>query len=188
MKKGFIMQQPISYQKITGAFNFEAVYQAAVNHASDGANFLEIGCWYGCSTIYLAELIKISGKKIKLHVIDTFDGAGNSVPNEVNQEKAFIQNVKDADVTDIIEIHKGTSDSVFDSGCFDKDFFDFVFIDGSHEYEDVKNDINNSLETTKPDGIVAGHDYQHPPVRKAVDELLDNLLFHQNSWIYNVPN
>lgn len=48
-----------------------------------------------------------------------------------------------------------------------KDFpdhtFDFIYIDGSHLYEDVKRDLNDWLPKLKEDGIMCGHDYIEAP-------------------------
>ena len=48
-----------------------------------------------------------------------------------------------------------TSDDFFSTN---KTKFDLVFIDGLHEYEQVKKDILNSLKFLNPDGIVLVHD------------------------------
>lgn len=54
---------------------------------------------------------------------------------------------------------------------------DFVFIDGSHDYDSVKQDILLWNSKVRPGGIVAGHDYNGRGdasgrfgVKKAVDE------------------
>ena len=49
---------------------------------------------------------------------------------------------------------------------------DFVYIDGHHEYEFVKDDIANYYPLGKEGGILAGHDYceSWPGVVRAVDE------------------
>ena len=47
---------------------------------------------------------------------------------------------------------------------------DFVFIDADHSYEAVKKDILAWKDRT---GFLCGHDYGHPGVRQACDELLD---------------
>lgn len=48
---------------------------------------------------------------------------------------------------------------------------DLVFLDGSHEYEDVKWECENYSYLIKPGGILSGHDYNiFEGVNKAVDE------------------
>jgi predicted O-methyltransferase YrrM len=48
---------------------------------------------------------------------------------------------------------------------------DFIFLDGNHSYGAIEHDISKALEYIKPDGIIAGHDYQNfPDVYKAVNE------------------
>lgn len=50
--------------------------------------------------------------------------------------------------------------------------FDFIFIDGSHLYDDVKTDILLWSKLVKPGGILCGHDYgSWPGVKQAVDEI-----------------
>ena len=56
--------------------------------------------------------------------------------------------------------------------CFDEGLtFDSVFIDGSHDYDSVKQDIENWSRLIKPGGIISGHDYwsSHGGVMDAVN-------------------
>jgi len=67
-------------------------------------------------------------------------------------------------------------------------FFDFVYIDGNHKYNHVKEDILKWLPKVNPNGVIAGHDYNHAyeGVIKAVDEIFskDNIqLFPDSSWM-----
>ncbi len=50
--------------------------------------------------------------------------------------------------------------------------FDFLYIDGSHLYEDVKRDLNDWLPKMKPNFLICGHDYgvKEFGVTEAVDE------------------
>jgi len=50
---------------------------------------------------------------------------------------------------------------------------DFVFVDGAHDYEGVRDDIHFWMPTVKPGGIIAFHDYGTPSlphVARAIDE------------------
>lgn len=51
---------------------------------------------------------------------------------------------------------------------------DFIFIDGHHEYPNVKQDVSNWLPFLQDGGLISGHDYSgvFPGVVKAVAELL----------------
>jgi hypothetical protein len=77
----------------------------------------------------------------------------------------------------------------------DKSLF-FVFIDGSHLYEAVKEDILAWLPKVKSGGFIGGHDIDQTEefngVRKAVDELIGekNIIIYNKgwaSWMHRVP-
>lgn len=174
---------PHNFKNIYGHFNFELVYDEQVSNAQNNSHFLEIGCFLGKSTVYLAELIKESGKNITLHVIDTFEGEGNTESTE-NFYEQFLDNIKKYNVNDIIKVYSGTSD--YFSTSFNDKFFDFIYIDGLHTYDGVCSDIKNYLNKLKCGKTLAGHDYQYDPVKTAVNESLGekNLSFYNNTWKY----
>jgi SAM-dependent methyltransferase len=63
--------------------------------------------------------------------------------------------------------------------------FDLIYIDGSHEYRDVKEDIQNSLRIIRSGGIISGHDYNStcPGVIMAVNEMFKGIeVFDDSSW------
>lgn len=63
--------------------------------------------------------------------------------------------------------------------------FNFIYIDGSHDYESVKFDIENCINFLHSDGIIAGHDYNSScsGVVNAVDEFFSNVeVFEDSSW------
>lgn len=65
---------------------------------------------------------------------------------------------------------------------------DWVYIDGSHLYEDVKRDLNDWFPKVKTNGIIMGHDYTYITnfgVIQAVDEFKQEhgyefFIFNQN--------
>lgn len=60
---------------------------------------------------------------------------------------------------------------------FENEMFDFVYIDGLHDYESVKKDIIGWFPKVKKGGIIAGHDYSNhwPGVILAVDEFVKTI-------------
>jgi len=50
--------------------------------------------------------------------------------------------------------------------------FDLLFIDGGHDYEQVKRDLSRWVPRVKDNGIIAGHDYEIEGVWRAVEEQL----------------
>lgn len=71
------------------------------------------------------------------------------------------------------------------------DSLDLVFIDGNHDYEYVKEDIELWLPKVRSGGILAGHDYdlienRFPGVKRAVDELFGDQISigKDNVWMY----
>lgn len=68
---------------------------------------------------------------------------------------------------------------------------DFVYIDGLHEYESVKQDIEVWLPKIRAGGIIAGHDYNagFPGVERAVKEVLGgpHRLYPDTSWLWFKP-
>ena len=65
--------KPHHYNDIQGWFSFPAVYDEIVE-SFDNATFVEIGCWLGKSTCYMAEAISLSRKNIDFYCVDTWEG------------------------------------------------------------------------------------------------------------------
>lgn len=71
-----------------------------------------------------------------------------------------------------------------------EDDFDFIYIDGDHTYDFVKNDIEIWYPKVKKGGILCGHDYFNDSVwsvKKVVDEFvlkynLDLKIYDDTSW------
>jgi hypothetical protein len=135
----------------------------------------------------MAVEIANSSKNIEFYCVDNWKGS--SEHKDVKEEDLynnFIENMRPLE-----KYYKSIkSNSVEAADQFEDESIDFVFIDASHEYEDVKNDINTWLPKVKKDGILAGHDYYvdeydyFPGVKKAVDELLENFSTSERCFIY----
>jgi len=82
-----------------------------------------------------------------------------------------------------VEILKGVSYEV--AAQVPDESLDFVFIDASHMYEEVKKDIIAWSPKVKPAGWILGHDYcgRWPGVVKAVDEVFGTpMKLEHSTW------
>ena len=65
---------------------------------------------------------------------------------------------------------------------------DFIYIDGDHRYEAVRDDIQIALKLTKDNFYIGGHDYYErwPGVVRAVDQIFQKkslMVFPDTSWL-----
>ena len=72
-----------------------------------------------------------------------------------------------------VQVHRSSSSDAASS--FEPHYFDWVYIDGNHLYEFVKQDLEDYWPAVKPGGLLTGDDYSDPGwwedgVRRAVDE------------------
>jgi hypothetical protein len=177
--------------KIDGWFNFHEVYSNAVNTFPNNSVFVEIGSWKGTSSAYMGvELINANKKNTKFVCIDTW---GENDDGEYLTEQSvidgtlyqeFLNNIKPLQDNglNILPVRNRSDLAVTE---FMDNSIDFLYIDGSHLYENVKNDILLYLPKMKTNSIVAGHDWQSEDIRRAVHECFgqDRITLNQNTWI-----
>ena len=169
-------------------FNYPNLYKAVVNKFPSGSKFVEIGSWKGMSAAYMAVEIANSGKDIDFYCVDTWEGSvehknANMVPKTLYN--IFLENMRPLE-----KYYKSIrAKSVEAAQTFEDKSLDFIFIDASHEYEDVRDDIIAWLPKLKDGGIIAGHDYTRSDyskgVQKAVSELLPPVEEVDTCWVYD---
>jgi len=142
-------------------FTYPGLYQEMVKRFPSGSKFVEIGSWKGKSSAFMAVEIANSGKQIDFYCIDTFEG---SVEHQNNPELPYLYDIFKNNMKPVEgyyqDIRMPSMEAV---QKFENETLDFVFIDGSHEYEDIKDDIQSWLPKVKRGGVLAGHDYYFPP-------------------------
>lgn len=173
------------YQTIHGWFDYHGLYHQTVKNADDGQHFVEIGVWKGASAAFMGVEILNSGKQITFDGIDSFEGSAEhgDIENFYEETK---ENLKPLIDRNIINLIQGYSHEIVSQ--YKDNSIDFLFLDASHEYEDVKRDIQMWLPKVKSGGIFAGHDY-HPDwsgVISAVDEMFgkQNVFTINSSFLY----
>lgn len=117
-------------------------------------NILEIGSWEGMSSLFiLTELPNAT-----LTAVDTWSGSdehqGKDVLSKI--ESNFDSNL--SRVSNRLNKYKGTSYQYFND-CQPNQFFDLIFIDGSHFSDDVLIDGVKSFQHLKLNGIMIFDDY-----------------------------
>jgi predicted O-methyltransferase YrrM len=131
---------------------------------------LEIGSYEGASTCYLIEKLATQNN-VELHCIDTWLGGienqegGFAESNMFDVEKRFHHNIKIAksrvsNNTRLI-IHKNfshlTLSKLITEGKLG--YFDFIYVDGSHQAPDVLSDAILSFKLLKKNGVMVFDDY-----------------------------
>lgn len=140
----------------------------ALRDLARGKRVLEIGSYCGKSTICLAQSAE------HVTAVDYFDGRGTPEPKGTSA--AFWNNLRRYGVDSRVTVT--SPDDELGEG------YDIAFIDGAHDADSVRADIEKALRVIKPDGVLAFHDYRtksgefdgrwDPGVTEAVNELLAN--------------
>lgn len=181
------------YQTIEGWFDFEVVYSEMVRRANFISHFVEVGAFKGKSTAYMAVEIANCKKAIRFDVVDTWRGSAEHqkgasaedpsvVANQLFEE--FSRNL--SSVADFIRPVRMTSLEA--ARLYGDRSLDFVFIDASHDYENVKADILAWKPKIKPGGYLGGHDLHSifPEVERAVREIFPAFHIVGCSWLVQI--
>jgi predicted O-methyltransferase YrrM len=160
------------YKNVQGWFESEILFSESVKMARTQSTFVEVGSWKGKSSCYMAEEIKRSGKKIDLFCVDTWEGSAEHAndPTVINGTlfEEFSANV--APFVGIIKPLRMTSLQA--SNFFSPESIDFLYLDASHDYKSVLDDLEAWFTKLKPGATLAGDDYapNWDGVVKAVDQ------------------
>ena len=158
-------------------------------------NFLEIGVFHGVTARNVCELLySIHGDNFKYVGLDLFgesaENAKEVIPNtNFNNplKKIYFRYILRQDPYSIeaitkllrkfknnIHLIKGNSNHLLKK--MDMSKIDYVFLDGGHAYETVKNDLENCIPVIDNNGTILCDDYDlsyAPGVKKAVDEFIE---------------
>ena len=163
------------HKSIQGWCSFTDLYAEMVAKARPNAVFVEIGTWKGKSAAFMGVEIVNSGKPIKFYTVDHFRGSPNhgDNPDVAAGRLEAIARHNLAPLKGVVEII--ALPSVEAAQRFEDGSVDFLFIDGTHDYENVKADLLAWLPKLRPGGHIAGDDANWRGVKEAARELLGEI-------------
>ena len=147
--------------------------------ASRHNSIVEVGCWRGRSTTCLA-----TNTAGTVYAVDHWRGSEEHQPVDapqlyqmfLDQMAPFIESGK------VIPLRKDSISAAAEFGSMNMSF-DMVFIDASHDYESVSADIRAWKPLVRPGGLFCGHDAGHPPIMRALAELLPESHNENSMWV-----
>lgn len=117
----------------------------------DGGIYLEIGSWFGGSMLCAFLATQVSGNSVN------FIGIDLRIHTELFTNTKIIPDVR---------FIKTSSDKA--AKRIRNNSANLLFIDGAHDYEQVKKDIKNYWPKLKIGGNLLGHDYSRDPLHRGV--------------------
>ncbi len=114
-------------------------------------NYLEIGTFEGRSAIFVA---KLNNTK-KITCVDNFRGSDEH--EEINFDTVFENCKKNLSALNVKnDLIKSNSSDFFKNN---KKKFNAIYIDGSHFYDDLKKDFENSFDCLEKEGLLICDDF-----------------------------
>jgi len=116
-------------------------------------NYLEIGSFEGRSVVFVGELKNTNS----ISAVDTWEGSNEH--NNISMIKVFENFKKNINILNKsnIKFFKTTSDNFFKNN---KNFYNLIYIDGNHEYTQLKKDFANSLNCIEKNGYIICDDFK----------------------------
>ena len=146
-------------------------------------NILEIGCYEGQGSVYFSdEFLSCNGSS--LDCVDPFLNGDVDFVNDHtelltnhNVEQHFDHNIQLSKHFDKVRIHKILSNHFFTNNC---KTYNFIYIDGSHEIEDIKSDMENAFKILRNNGIMYMDDYlggNGNKIKDTMDSFIDKYKY-----------
>lgn len=129
---------------------------------------LEVGCWGGRSTAVLSQYAKEKNQII--YVIDPFYEKMIIPKFDYNMAFAFIKNMMRINTFQHVRLLPLTSRTA--SEVLGREQISILHLDGSHNYDDVKFEVDNFLPNVQ--NLLICHDIDFPDVKRALEFIPDD--------------
>lgn len=133
---------------------------------------LEVGCYAGQSTIEFAKVLSSKFNDYHIFCLDKWKGYFspkdsktnwtyryvNKNLNNGNVKKLFFHNIESANISKKITTIVGSNEKILK--VLPKNYYNIIYLDASHYYEDVLNNIKDCENLIKERGIIIGDDFE----------------------------
>ena len=145
-----------------------------ISHNVKDPSIVEIGSWQGRSTAWLSTALQNENSNGQVYAVD--HGIGDPEAGILNTKDIFVNNMKRLSLDKYVtHIFKRSEDALTE---WTKDI-NILFIDGGHDYVDVKKDIQWEKYLVEG-GLIAFHDVLNPaegPVRIVIERIINSSNF-----------
>lgn len=150
-----------NYKEIDGWASMQEQGELFKKICKKGMRVAEVGVYKGRMTAMIMEMFD---RKLEYFCVDHFQGSAEHERRDYLPE--FLENTRRSGV------RLCAGESVEVAKWFDDGYFDIVYLDASHDYLSVKEDIKAWLPKVKKGGVLCGDDYISgwDGVIQAVDE------------------
>lgn len=154
------------------------------NYSKNNLKGVEIGVRDGGNALSIMKTLDIN----KLILVDPYEQYTENEKNwDSEKQKKYYNEAKKnlKDFKDKIYFVKKKSE---EAAPIIDDELDFVYIDGGHDFENVKKDIEKWFPKVKKGGIIGGHDFKskYLGLTKAVNQFVEkngyNLMGDDTDW------
>ena len=144
---------------------------------------VEIGTFSGFNALAILNNLPVK----KMYIIDPYENYTDNEEFHVNGDKILTeakQRLK-KHIDKIVFIRKYSEDAMGDI-----ENADYIYIDGNHDYEFVKKDLELYYKKLKPGGILAGHDFDagSTGVCKATIEFAEKNKLKLHAKVFSLDN
>lgn len=195
-----IAQEKGILEDVRGFGDAHPVFVDLINISNPGL-IIEVGSWLGTSALSMCRHLKNIKSSAKIICVDTWlMSPEHMTPGNVGNDDyqmyqrngypenfyyQFLYNMRANKCDDIVLPIRNTSVNVAKWLIEHNIKADLIYLDASHEYEEVKNDINLYMQILSDDGILFGDDFcGFEGVRQAVNECVkDYKMITKAFWV-----
>jgi len=139
---------------------------------------VEIGVDRGRNSLRIFDLLKPS----KMYLVDAWDYRLVQTVYVTENDILIAKQMFETTQTHVFSLWKDNEsvsiinkESTEAASNFDDLYFDLIYIDANHSYESVIKDLIAWYPKLKNNGIIAGHDWNHESVERAIREFIKML-------------